>query len=234
MIIGILQTDSVITEFSDLFGEYPAMFQSLFKQIDPTIKFNIYDVQHGVYPNNIHECNAYVSTGSKASVYDTDPWIKIFQNFIIQLDEQHKKHVAICFAHQLIAQAFNGKTEKSQKGWGVGVHTSQIQKHKDWMRPSLPAYNLIVSHQDQVVTLPAGAELLAGSSFCPNAMFQKGENILAIQGHPEFNKHYSKALMQHRSNILGKATLKKGIDSLQKETHELTIAKWMLQFMQDQ
>jgi GMP synthase-like glutamine amidotransferase len=231
MIIGILQTDSVKPEFSEPFGEYSGMFQSLLQNIDPQLAFRIYDVQHGIYPENIHECDAYVITGSRASVYESAPWIGALQEFIVMLDQQQKKLVAVCFGHQLVAQAFGGKTERSNKGWGVGVHSCQVQKHQRWMKPALHHYNLVVSHQDQVTKLPDKAELLAGSEFCPIGMFQRGDHILAIQGHPEFNKNYAEALMRHRQNLLGETVFAQGICSLQLPTDETGIAKWMLEFI---
>lgn len=234
MIVGILQTDSVKPEFSKKFGEYPAMFQSLLRNIDPRLEFRVYDVRYNIYPDDIHECDAYITTGSRASVYQSDPWISALQEFIITLDQQHKKLVAVCFGHQLVAKAFGGKTEKSDKGWGVGVHACQIRKHKHWMKPPMHQYSLIVSHQDQVTKLPDNSELLAGSEFCPLGMFQMGDNLLAIQGHPEFNKDYAEALMRHRQNLLGETVFSQGIRSLQSPTDETGIAKWMLEFMADQ
>jgi len=233
MIVGILQTDSVKPEFSKLFGEYPAMFQSLLRAIDPRLGFRVYDVRHNIYPDDIHECDAYITTGSRASVYQPDPWIGVLQEFIVTLNQQQKKLVAVCFGHQLVAQAFGGKTEKSDKGWGVGVHACQTRIHKHWMKPSMHHYNLIVSHQDQVTKLPDNAELIAGSEFCPVGMFQMGDNLLAIQGHPEFNKDYAEALMRHRQDLLGKTVFSQGIRSLQSPTDETGIAKWMLEFMAD-
>jgi len=207
------------------------MFLSLLRNIDPHLAFRVYDVQHNIYPADIHECDAYITTGSKASVYDTDPWISVLQKFIITLDQQQKKLVAVCFGHQLVAQAFGGKTEKSGKGWGVGVHTCQVHKHQHWMKPPLSHYKLIVSHQDQVTQLPDNAELLAGSAFCPIAMFQRGDNILAIQGHPEFSKDYSEAFIRHRRQWLGEAVFAQGLRSLQFPTDETGIARWILTFM---
>lgn len=102
------------------------------------------------------------------------------------------------------------------------------------MLPSLPAYRLLVSHQDQVTTLPDNAEHLAGSEFCPYGMYQIGNNILAIQGHPEFSKDYAETLMQYRRNRLGEPTFRQGIISLKKTTDELTIAQWMIQFIATQ
>ncbi len=233
MIIGILQTGSVKPEFSALFGEYPVMLQTLLGNIDPRLRFKVYDVQNNQYPGDIHECDAYITTGSRASVYDSEPWISVFQAFIIALDQQQKKLVAVCFGHQLVAQAFGGKTEKSDKGWGIGAHTCQIRKHKHWMKPVMQDYKLIVCHQDQVTRLPDNAELLAGSEFCPISMYQRGDNILAMQAHPEFSKAYAEILMHHRQNLLGKTVFNSGIRSLQSATDETGIAKWVLEFMAD-
>ncbi len=233
MIIGILQTGPVKPAFSTLFGEYPAMFQSLLQNIDPRLTFRVYDVQNNCYPDDIHECDAYITTGSRSSVYDADPWISTLQAFIVMLDQQQKKLVAVCFGHQLVAQVFGGKTEKSDKGWGIGVHTCQVRKHKHWMKPAMQDYKLIVSHQDQVTRLPDNAELLAGSEFCPISMFQRGDNILAMQAHPEFSKAYAETLMRHRQNLLGTTVFNSGMRSLQSATDETDIAKWILEFMAD-
>jgi len=70
MIIGILKCDSVIPEYLDQFNDYPYMFQSLLEQVDPSLEFIVYDVQAGIYPENISECDGYIITGSKDSVYD--------------------------------------------------------------------------------------------------------------------------------------------------------------------
>lgn len=230
MIIGILQCDSVKPKFRTQFENYPEMFQSLFKKIDPSLEFIVYDVEHGVYPENIDDCDAYITTGSKASVYDNEPWITSLEEFIILLNKQNKKLVAVCFGHQLVAQTLGGKTEKSGKGWGVGVHTIKMVEKQSWMNPALKTCNLIVSHQDQVIKLPDNALLIAGNPFCPNSMYQLGNNIFSLQGHPEFNKPYSETLMHFRTNVIGETKLKHGIESLTKDTDELTVARWIINF----
>ena len=231
MIIGILQTDRVKPEFSQRFGEYPAMFRSLLLGIDAGLGFRVYDVRHGVYPEDMDQCDAYITTGSRASVYQHDPWIEELRDFIVQLDQRRKKLVAVCFGHQLVAQTFGGHTERSERGWGVGVHRWRVTMRKRWMMPPLPAFRLIVSHQDQVTRLPDGAELLAGSDFCPIAMYQRGEHTLAIQGHPEFGRSYAESLMRHRQDLLGEAVFNDGIRSLRLPTDETTVARWILTFI---
>ena len=231
MKIGILQTDSVRPKLIEQFGDYPDMFRSLFSKVDPALTYKIYDVQHGKYPNTFHDCDGYVTTGSKASVYNSEAWIKTLQDYIIQLNKHNKKLLAVCFGHQLVAEAFGGKTEKSPKGWGVGVHTVNIHARKSWMQPERDAFNIVVSHQDQVTQLPDNAELIAGNAFCPNSMFQLGDNILTIQGHPEFSKPYAKTMMQYRADKIGQNIFKDGIDSLKKPTDELGVAKWFVEFL---
>ena len=54
--------------------------------------------------------------------------------------------------------------------------------------------------------------------------------VITIQGHPEFNKDYARALMTHREDILGERVYSQGIDSLAKDTHSETFVRWALSF----
>ena len=44
---------------------------------------------------------------------------------------------------------------------------------------------VVVSHADQVLELPAGAQLLASSKSAAAEIWSHGANVLAVQGHPE-------------------------------------------------
>lgn len=230
MRIGILQTDSVMPQFQGEFGNYPEMFRHLLS-IGEGVTFNNYDVEHGEYPARLDECEGYVMTGSKLSVYDDEPWIHRLSEFVVQLHETRTRLVGICFGHQMVAHALGGKTQPAEVGWCVGIHHSDVLQQEDFMKPERPGYNLIVSHKDQVTVLPPEAELLASSPACPNAMFRIGDHILTFQGHPEFVKGYSRTLMEFREDVLGADRFIQGIASLSEETHEETIARWILNFL---
>jgi len=231
MKIGILQCDSVLDEFQPQFGDYPQMFIDLLLEVDKTLTFTIYDVREKQLPKDLTECDAYITTGSRLSVYDPIDWLDDFGQFILQLSKSNRKLVAVCFAHQLVADLFGGRTENSDKGWGVGVSTNQIISQKPWMQPFQPALNIIVSHQDQVTLLPDGVEVIGSSSFCPNFMLLFGENILTIQGHPEFSAQYSETLMTHRRKRVGEVRYQQGIATLDQETDELLFTRWLLNFL---
>jgi len=231
MKIGILQTDSVREKFQAEFGDYPDMFMQLLKDAsNAPLTIEIYDVIANQFPKNIDDCDAYLITGSRFSVYEDLDWIHRLRDFVVELDVARKKLIGICFGHQLIALALGGKAELAQVGWGVGVHTSAVTKTASFMEPKLSQFTALVSHQDQVTELPEGAECLASSDFCPFSMIRIGNHILTFQGHPEFHRDYSKALIEMRQDILGDRVYTEGLESLSKKTNEDILAQWIMAF----
>ncbi|MEH6589259.1 MAG: GMP synthase [Halioglobus sp.] len=231
MKLGILKTDKVRPEWVPEFGEYPDMFVTLLKQADPSMEFVTYDVEEGEYPADIDEVDAYLITGSKSSVYDDKPWIEPLKGFIRQINTRHKKLVGICFGHQIIADALGGKTEKSSKGWGVGLHSHTFTSFPDWHDGDEPELKILVSHQDQVIRTADGATVLAGSEFCENAVCQIDDHILTFQGHPEFVPSYSREIMEYRRDMIGESVYENGVASLAGEHEGARVADWVLKFL---
>lgn len=231
MKIAILKADTVRPEFVPEFGEYPQMFIQLLQQVEPQLEFLIYDVEQQQYPDAIEGIDAWLITGSKSSVYDDKPWIAELEEFVRLLHRQQQVVIGICFGHQLVAQALGGKTEKAAAGWGVGVHQAQWHSAPAWLGEHRDSFNLLVSHQDQVIAPASGSVVLAGSAFCPNAVIQLGDNILTFQGHPEFIKDYSRKLMNFRRELLGEQVYEAGIASLATDTDQLQVARWIINFI---
>ncbi|MFM1565847.1 MAG: GMP synthase, partial [SAR86 cluster bacterium] len=76
MKIGILLTDHVMDELKAKHGDMDDFYKYIFNKVDPTIKLEIFDVVEGIYPKDIEECQGYLITGSRFSVYDEVDWIK--------------------------------------------------------------------------------------------------------------------------------------------------------------
>lgn len=188
MKIGILKADDVRPELVGDFGEYPEMFRQLFRQLDPSIKTVSYDVVRDHYPQDIDEVDAYLLTGSRYSAYDDLPWIHQLAAFIQTLHQRRKKLVGICFGHQLIAHSLDGLTEKSGRGWGIGVYPVKLNNISSTALSGIvgdtQSFSIASSHQDQVIRAAAGSKVIAGDDFCPIAMTVLGEHILTFQGHP--------------------------------------------------
>ncbi|HKI75413.1 MAG TPA: amidotransferase [Pseudomonadales bacterium] len=229
--IGILKTDSVREEYQAEFGDYPVMFRTLLSLPGEPVTFADYNVEHGHYPATTDECDAWLITGSRRSVYEDEPWILRLRDYVVELNDTRSKLIGICFGHQLVAHALGGRTESAKLGWRVGVHPNTVVRRAPFMAPAVDTFNLIFSHKDQVTELPAGAEALASSPGCPISMFRIGDHILTFQGHPEFCKGYSRSLMEFRQDILGEPTFSSGMASLAASTDETAVSQWILNFI---
>lgn len=234
MQIGILQCDSVDASLQPEFGDYPEMHSRLLTAAaaHPDLTFRVYNLTAGEFPGSTGECDAWLFTGSKWSVYDCDVWISRAHQFARELHAKRRPTLGICFGHQLICQALGGTVGQADAGWGVGVHTTRILKRRPWMEPGRDALSLVVSHQDQVIEPPAEAAQLASHPFCPYDMLEIGEHILTLQGHPEFPKGYSRAVMDMRRDIIGESTYRAGVASLDQPVDADLAAGWMLGFLQ--
>ena len=233
MKVGILKTDAVRPEWAVDYGEYPDMFIALLGRRDPSLRFSVYDVRAGEYPAAINDEDAYLVTGSRHSVYEELPWIPPLLDFVRRLDACRKPLVGICFGHQLVAQALGGRTAKAPQGWGVGLHRHRFRCRPAWFDDGDLEFAVLVSHQDQVAENAAGADVLAGSDFCPSAVCQIGRHILTLQGHPEFLPGYCREIIEFRRDILGEDVYRAGLDSLQAAPDTERMAGWILNFLHD-
>ena len=234
--IGLLICGHVRNDFQKILGgDYRDVFPAYLGRAGAADwAFSFYDVCQGQFPENIHECDAYICSGSTASVYDPDPWIETLKAFVRSLWEAQKPFVGVCFGHQMLAEALGGRVQKSAQGWCVGVHEMRILETQPWMIPPQAQFNLLMMCQDQVQVLPADAVHLATTSACPVAMFKVGETMLGLQAHPEFNKPYNQALMHDRVARMGQKTVEIGLHSLRKPTHETTVGQWIVAFVNTQ
>jgi GMP synthase-like glutamine amidotransferase len=188
MTIGILLCGAFSATLEAKFGSYCSMIRTL---LGPR-STSVFDVRERQLPRSVSACDAYVITGSSAGVYDDLPWITDLMAFLRNA-RGRSKLVGICFGHQAMAQAFGGSAIKSPKGWGVGLHRYNLPAPPSWMDDAA-AVAAPASHQDQVVTLPSGARVIASSEFTPYAGLDYGDAI-SFQFHPEFSRAFAAALI---------------------------------------
>jgi GMP synthase-like glutamine amidotransferase len=193
--VGILKTGRPPRPAIPQFGTYPDMFMDLLGR--DAYAWRTYAADEGEYPAAPEECDAYIVTGSSAGVYDSDPWIGQLLEFL-RAAKGKAKLVGVCFGHQAMAQAFGGQVIKSPKGWGIGEHDYRVVSREPFM-DSGADFRLPASHQDQVVSLPPGAELMAASDFTPfAALAWRDQPAISMQPHPEFEPAYAAALIEAR------------------------------------
>lgn len=200
MKVGILETGAPPSPLGERFGDYPAMFRRLLAA--PGRNFETFEVQAGQLPTRPEAFDAYVVTGSPAGVYDDLPWIDPLKRFVVQA-KGRAALVGVCFGHQVMAEAFGGRVVKSDRGWGVGLHRYQVLERRDWMDDAA-SIAVPASHQDQVVSKPTNAVVIAASEFSPfGALAYEDQPAISFQLHPEFDPAYARALIEQRASRLG-------------------------------
>ncbi len=228
MQIGLLVCDQVNEEWRVVHGDYPEMYQSWLSNYE-LVPYKIYA---GDFPADPNAHAAWIATGSRFSTYDDLDWINWLKEFIVSIGYTNSTFIGVCFGHQVLGEALGGTVEKSSNGWQVGVRAFDILHPESWMTPFQQTINILMMCQDQVIELPPDSKVLSSHPNCPNGMFLTGNQYLGIQGHPEFTKAYTKALMLKREARIGKDRVKAGIDSLEMVPDNKLLAEWINQFIQ--
>ncbi|MEZ5536167.1 MAG: gamma-glutamyl-gamma-aminobutyrate hydrolase family protein [Thiolinea sp.] len=204
MKIGILEAGRPPEELAS-FGSYAEMLENFVRRAADTdeFSFKVYAVMDGEFPDSAQDCDGWMITGSRNGVYDKLPWMEPLQTLIREIHAAQRPLFGICFGHQIIAAAMGGEVVKSDKGWGVGLHDYQLAAQTpDWLQTDKNKLTLNAMHQDQVVSIPPSAQVLAGSAFCEYAALLYGDSMVSFQGHPEFATDYERALLKLRQTAL--------------------------------
>jgi len=229
--IGLIQCGHVHPDLVPTLGDYPELFADL---LGPHgIELTTFDVDHGSFPDDLSGFDGWVISGSANSAYEDLPWIHQTEDLLRKLVADEAPMVAVCFGHQLLAQALGGRVAKSPDGWGAGMHRYEFTGEPlPWMDPPPDGgVRIIASHQDQVVELPEGAEVIARTDHCPIAAYTLGSSVFAIQPHPEFTAEVSQGLVERRRDRIGADASDAALASLTEPLDQKQVASWMAGFL---
>ena len=231
MKITIIETGLAPEPIRDQYPTYPDMFETLIAGADNDFSYETVSPARGEPLPDPSALEAILITGSAAGVYEDHDWMEPLFEFIRKGTVTGTPQVGICFGHQAIAKALGARVEKADAGWGLGLHTYDIHHAPDWMA-ALDTFALGVSHQDQVLSLPDGAKLIASSEFTPFAAIDYPEAAaMSFQGHPEFDAEFFEALYRVREGTRFSSELvHDAVESLRRPNHNSDVAKWISSF----
>ena len=236
MKIGILLVGRASEDLVDEYGTYAEMLIALINTEEQVFEFKTFNILDDEFPKDHLECDGWIVTGSPHGVYEDHSWIPTVSRLINNVYEANLPIFGVCFGHQLIAQALGGHVEKSEKGWGLGLHTYQVNNKPDYMSNLSEEVTLNICHQDQVLRPPQGATVYAKSEFCENAGFYIKDKVLTMQAHPEFLVDFTKALLAARRDVTipkefvdpALVGLKNNPDSVQSNEFAKTVRQFFL------
>ena len=169
-------------------GDCGEMFISLLSE--PGEAWDVYDVEHGVFPEDVSGHDGFLITGSRYSVYEDRPWIKGLLELVREIHRREIRLVGVCFGHQAVALALGGEVGLNPRGWDIGLKELTLTEAAE----GLPSFKgvpdptrILVSHMDVVTRMPDRAVRLAYSERTEFEMFTLGRSVLSLQGHPEYD-----------------------------------------------
>jgi GMP synthase (glutamine-hydrolysing) len=201
MLIGILETGRPAPALMAEHGSYTAMVTTLLSAGDGVLTFKNYAVLEDEFPHGVEECDGYVITGSRFSVTDETPWMLQLEQFLRDAMDKDRPIFGICFGHQILAKALGAEVKQAEQGWQLGLKSYQVTNRPEWMADVPETFRLNAIHQDQVLTVPEGAEVIATAPQCPLAGLVYGNKAASLQAHPEFNLDFELDLLKTYTGV---------------------------------
>lgn len=232
--IGLLQCDHVqidLRKFVD--GDYYEIFLNLFEHSLKRLKLSTeldvkrYDVVDDVFPESPTDCDAWIITGSKYSVFDDLPWISKLKFFIQQLLVCKLPIIGVCFGHQLIALSLGGTVEK-RTNWIVGVQKIKFIKNK-WI--DIEYARLYGFHEYEVSISPPNSQIIGFTKEVKVASFVYSSNVICFQYHFELPYEYFKAVIEYRKHLIGQALYENSLKNLESKTECKQVTDYLIKFL---
>ena len=148
----------------------------------PSLPDADWDIPHialGADVPDVGAADGFVISGSEMGVYDTPVWMPVLRDLLLAAREAGKPLVGVCFGHQMMANTFGGKAQKSPEGVVVGAREFSM------VGCLAPAH---VWHQDQVVRVPPEARITGHAAYCPVGVLDYDYPAYSIQFHPEYRR----------------------------------------------
>jgi len=145
----------------------------------PEAEFVPHLVADGADPPSLDACDGLILSGSEKGVYDEAAWQAPVRALLLEARAKAVPVFGICFGHQLMADTYGGRAEKSAIGMVIGAREFETGQG------TLSAH---VWHQDQVTRVPPGATVTARAEYCPVGGLDYDFPAASVQYHPEYQR----------------------------------------------
>lgn len=203
--ILILQTGTTLPRLAARHGDFPMWFArsaGLRRHEFVAVRVDAGDV----LPTSSRAYAAVIVTGSASMVTERLPWSERCAEWLSdQVLGMRLPVLGVCYGHQLLVQALGGSVGWNPQGRQIGTKSlaaSAQAKTDPLFGMAGAAFRAQTTHQQSVLAIPQGAEVLASSVQDPHQALRLGERAWGVQFHPEFSAGVMAGYIRGRSDRL--------------------------------
>jgi len=201
--IVILKTGSTFEDVAEERGDYEHWIAEGLGVADEVV--TTVDVQRGEKLPEPRAIEALVVTGSAAMVTEREAWSVAAGALLSVVVERGAPVLAICYGHQLLAEALGGEVGYNPRGRQIGtVHVtlSDAGRSDPLLGPLGTRSRFQATHKQSVLRLPPGAVHLAQSPLDDNHAYRIGRRGWSVQFHPEFDARAMSTYIERRAELI--------------------------------
>lgn len=153
---------------------------------------------------------AVVVTGSSALVTDREAWSERTGRWLVSVVKREAPVLAICYGHQLLADALGGVVGANPMGREIGSVEVELTDEgaANPLFDHLPRrVRVSSSHRQSVLRLPKSARRLAHNGATEHQAYAIGPRAWGVQFHPEWDHEVIRAYLEARREILAEEGL---------------------------
>lgn len=202
----LVQTGNTLPAIAEQKGDFDAMFlRGLFG--DPSGEDVVHvDPREGDPFPDPTDADAVLVTGSASMVTERLDWSERTKDWLPRVLEAEVPLLAVCYGHQLLAEATGGRVGKNPNGREIGTIEVTLTDagQADALLGALegPVLSMQSTHVESVLELPPSATLLGHTPLDPHQSFRVGERAWGVQFHPEIDADVSRWYVEGRAEII--------------------------------
>ena len=150
--------------------------------------------------------DAFVVTGSSASVYWDREWIGRLKTWVGEAVEAGLPGLGVCYGHQLLADVLGGRVEDMGE-YELGYRTVEHDGESRLLEGISESMTVFTTHSDRVAEPPPGATVFAQNDYGIHG-FRK-DRVFGVQFHPEYDMATAETVTRGKDDQLSETRIQR-------------------------
>jgi GMP synthase (glutamine-hydrolysing) len=185
--------------------------QNFRRELDADLE--VFHSPSGEFPDDFRY-DAFVVTGSSASVYWDREWIGQLKTWVGEAVEAGLPALGVCYGHQLLADVLGGRVEDMGE-YELGYRTVEHDGESRLLEGIPESMTVFTTHSDRVAEPPPGATVFAHNEYGIHG-FRKGR-VFGVQFHPEYDMATAETVTTGKRDQLPEARIQRVLEGIHED-----------------